>query len=218
MSIRYTRTEERLNVWSHAAGTAIAVAACTLLSAAYGRADSPWSGIGLWLYAFGVVSSYAASTAYHATPRLSRWRERLRRIDHAAIYWHIAGSYSPLTLVGLRHSGGWGWGLFAFVWLCAAAGTAASSVRLREHSNAETACFVGMGLSGVAAFGPLLDCCGAPTVGWIVAEGVMYISGAACYSLNKRRYMHSVFHFFVLAGTLCHIMALAEMFAHTAGA
>ena len=214
MAIRYTRTEERLNVWSHAAGMAIVMAASAALLAAYGQADSPWSALGLGLYALGATASYAASTAYHATPRRHPMRERLRRVDHAAIYWHIAGSYSPITLVALREAGGWGWGLFAFVWLCAAAGTAATFVNLREHSNTETLCFVGMGLSVLTAFGPLSACtCGA-TIAWRVAEGVMYVSGAAFYSLNKRRYMHSVFHFFVLAGTLCHLMALAQMFSH----
>ena len=68
MAIRYTRTEERLNVWSHAAGMAIVMAASAALLAAYGQADSPWSALGLGLYALGATASYAASTAYHATP------------------------------------------------------------------------------------------------------------------------------------------------------
>lgn len=214
MAIRYTKSEERLNVWSHAAGTILAVAACTAMLVIYADADSPWSAIGLGLYMFGVVTSYTSSAVYHATPRRSAWRERLRQTDHAAIYWHIAGSYSPLTLVALREDGWWGWGLFVFVWACAVAGTVATFVRLREHSNTETACFVAMGLSVLVAFGPLITAAGTATVAWIVAEGVMYITGATFYSLNKRRYMHSVFHFFVLAGTICHIVAVAVMFSH----
>lgn len=66
-----------------------------------------------------------------------------------------------------------------------------------------------MGLSVLVAFKPLIDCVSTATVGWIIAEGVFYITGAVFYSLNKRRYMHSVFHFFVLAGSLCHITAVA---------
>ena len=139
------------------------------------------------------------------------WRERLRRLDHAAIYWHIAGSYSPLTLVALRQEGCWGWGLFGFVWLCAAAGTAVSLVRLREHSNVETCCFVAMGLSVLVAFGPLSSNVSQAALAWIIAEGVFYVTGAAFYSLNRRRYMHSVFHFFVLAGSVCHIMAVWDV-------
>ena len=175
------------------------------------EAENGWARLAVILYLFGMLSSYAASTVYHAMPRRSRWKERLRRWDHAAIYWNIAGSYSPITLVALREQGYWGWGLFAFVWLSAIAGTVVSLVRLKDHSNVETLCFIGMGLSVLVAFKPLVDAVGAAAVSWIVAEGVCYITGAAFYSFNKRRYMHSVFHFFVLAGSVCHIVAVWDM-------
>ena len=152
-----------------------------------------------------------ASTAYHALPRHSKWKERLRKWDHAAIYWHIAGSYSPLTLIALRSQGYWGWSLFTFVWLCAIVGTAISFIKLKEHSNLETFCFVGMGLSVLVAFKPLIDSVSTAAVAWIIAEGVAYITGAVFYSLNKKRYMHSVFHFFVLAGSICHIIAVWDV-------
>ena len=65
-----------------------------------------------------------------------------------------------------------------------------------------------MGLSVLVAFKPLIDSVGMGVVGWIIAEGVSFITGALFYSLNKRRYMHSVFHFFVLLGSICHIVAV----------
>ena len=145
------------------------------------------------------------STIYHALPRRLKAKEILRRFDHAAIYWHIAGSYSPITLIAMRDQGYWGWALFCFVWLCAIAGTTISFIHLKEHSNVETFCFIGMGLSVLIAFKPLLACVSTAAVIWIVAEGICYITGAAFYSLNKTKYMHSVFHFFVLAGSICHI-------------
>ena len=135
----------------------------------------------------------------------------LRKLDHSAIYWHIAGSYSPITLVALRQEGYWGWSLFSFVWLCAIIGTFISFRKLKEHSIIETLCYVGMGLSVLVAFKPLLDTVSAAAVSWIIAEGVFYITGAVFYCLNKRRYMHSVFHFFVLAGSVCHIIAVWDI-------
>jgi hemolysin III len=140
-----------------------------------------------------------------------KWKERLRKWDHAAIYWHIAGSYSPITLVAMRNHGYWGWALFAFVWTAAIVGTVMSFVRLKDHSHLETVCFCLMGLSVLAAFKPLLDCVSTAAVAWIIAEGVCYITGAVFYSLNKRRFMHTVFHFFVLAGSLCHIIAVWDI-------
>ena len=175
------------------------------------KGHNPWARLGVCLYLFGMLGSYVAATIYHALPRRSKWKERLRKWDHAAIYWHIAGSYSPLTLVALRTQGYWGWTLFCFVWVCAIAGTIISFVRLKEHSNVETFCFVGMGLCVLVALKPLIDSVSTAAFIWIVAEGVAYITGAFFYSLNKKRYMHSVFHFFVLLGSLCHIIAVWDV-------
>jgi hemolysin III len=116
-----------------------------------------------------------------------------------------------LTLVALRTQGYWGWTLFCFVWLCAIVGTTISFIRLKEHSNVETFCFVGMGLCVLVALKPLIDSVSTAAFIWIVAEGVAYITGAVFYSLNKKRYMHSVFHFFVLLGSLCHIIAVWDV-------
>lgn len=211
MAIRYTHREELWNSWSHAGGIVLGVGAGILLLWLAFRGNNSWARLGVGLYLFGMLGSYIASTVYHALPRRSVWKERLRRWDHAAIYWHIAGSYSPLTLVALRTAGYWGWGLFIFVWLCAIAGTIVSFIRLKEHSNLETFCFIGMGLSVLVAFKPLLDTVSTAAVIWIIAEGVSYITGAVFYSFNKKRYMHSVFHFFVLAGSICHIVAVWDV-------
>ena len=211
MSIRYTRNEENINTWSHAAGIGIGVVVGVIFLVMCAKQGLGWARLGVSLYLFGMLGSYISSTVYHALPRRSKWKERLRRWDHAAIYWHIAGSYSPITLVALRSDGWWGWGLFCFVWTCAVAGTIISFIHLKEHSNVETICFVGMGLSVLVAFKPLINNVSTAAVVWIIAEGVCYIIGAAFYSLNKRRYMHSVFHFFVLAGSICHIVAVWDM-------
>ncbi|MBO4822223.1 MAG: hemolysin III family protein [Prevotella sp.] len=209
MGIRYTRKEEHINTWSHAAGILLGVAVGVVFL--YLCAGRGWARAGVILYMFGMIGSYVTSTAYHALPQKSKWKERLRKWDHAAIYWHIAGSYSPITLVALREDGFWGWGLFIFVWTCALAGTITSFVHLKEHSNLETICFVAMGLSVLVAFKPLVEDVSTAAVAWIIAEGVCYITGAVFYSFNKRRYMHSVFHFFVLAGSICHIVAVWDM-------
>lgn len=172
------------------------------------RSGNVWAVIGVSLYIFGMLMSYLASTIYHALSAWSVWKERLRKWDHAAIYWHIAGAYSPITLVALREAGYWGWALFVFVWLCAIVGTVMSFRRLSGHSNLETLCFIAMGLSVLVAFKPLLDNVSLTAVSWLIAEGVAYITGAVFYSLNKRKYMHTVFHFFVLLGEICHAVAV----------
>ena len=223
MAIRYTKKEEIWNASSHGGGILLGVVIGIIFLVWCFQSDNNWARVGVILYLFGMLGSYIASTLYHALPAYerynpdgilghrSKWKDRLRKWDHAAIYWHIAGSYSPLTLIALREQGYWGWSLFSFVWLCAIAGTIVSFVKLKEHSNVETFCFIGMGLSILVAFKPLMDSVSAAAVIWLIAEGVCYITGAVFYSLNKKKYMHSVFHFFVLAGSVCHIIAVWDV-------
>ena len=209
--IRYTKMEEIWNASSHGGGILMGVVFGVIFLVWCFQADNNWARVGVILYLFGMLGSYLASTLYHSMKHHSKWKERLRKWDHAAIYWHIAGSYSPLTLIALREQGYWGWSLFCFVWACAIAGTIISFIKLKEHSNVETFCFIGMGLSVLVAFKPLVDSVSTAAVIWIIAEGVSYITGAVFYSLNKTKYMHSVFHFFVLAGSLCHIIAVWDV-------
>ena len=211
MKIHFNHKEELWNSWSHAGGIALGAVFGVVFMVWCCRSDNGWATAGIILYLFGMLCSYVASTVYHALSARSVWKERLRRWDHAAIYWHIAGSYSPITLVALRAEGAWGWGLFVFVWACAIVGTIMSFVRLKDHSNLETLCFVGMGLSVLVAFGPLIDAVSVSAISWLIAEGVAYITGAVFYSLNKRRYMHTVFHFFVLLGSLCHLICVWDV-------
>ena len=201
--IRYTKKEEIWNAASHGGGILMGVVFGVIFLVWCFQAENDWARVGVILYLFGMLGSYLASTLYHSMKHHSKWKERLRKWDHAAIYWHIA--------IALREQGYWGWSLFCFVWACAIAGTIISFIKLKEHSNVETFCFVGMGLSVLVAFKPLIDSVSTAAVTWIIAEGVSYITGAVFYSLNKTKYMHSVFHFFVLAGSVCHIIAVWDV-------
>ena len=208
MRIFYNHKEELWNSWTHAGGALLGAVVGTFFLIWSTRSGNVWAVIGVSLYIFGMLMSYLTSTIYHALSAWSVWKERMRKWDHAAIYWHIAGAYSPITLVALREAGYWGWALFVFVWLCAIVGTVMSFRRLSAHSNLETLCFIAMGLSVLVAFKPLLDNVSLTAVSWLIAEGVAYITGAVFYSLNKRKYMHTVFHFFVLLGEICHAVAV----------
>ena len=211
MEKQYTKGEEIANVSSHAIGIVLCfVAGVVLIRKAVAGSDM-WVIGTVALYLPGALSSYIASTWYHATTHKKR-KALLRKFDHGAIYLHIAGSYSPITLVLLRDVSYWGWGIFCFVWLCAIVGIILSFTNLKEHSHLETVCFVAMGSCILVAFKPLIDTVsqyGMMTiVWWIIAEGVAYITGALFYSWRKVKYMHSVFHLFCLIGSACHIMAI----------
>lgn len=148
----YSKKEETINSISHGIGIAMGVIVSTLFLIKCYQAQNLWAACGVWLYLFGMGGSYLASTLYHSLKHHNPWKRRLRHWDHAAIYWHIAGSYSPIILIALREDGGWGWGLFGFVWLCAIIGTVVSFRKMEEHSYVETVCYILMGLSVLVVF------------------------------------------------------------------
>lgn len=207
----YSKNEEIANTWTHAAGILLGVVIGVIFIVMCVHGGDAWSGWAIGLYLFGMHCSYIASTIYHALPAGSRYKRHLRKWDHAAIYWHIAGSYSPVTLMALRQEGAWGITLFCFIWTAAIVGSVASFIKLKAHNYFETVCYVLMGLTVVVAFGPLWRSAGIVATSWIVAEGVMYICGAVFYSLYKKPFMHTVFHSFVLLGSVCHIIVVWDM-------
>lgn len=91
----YSKKEETINSISHGIGIAMGVIVSTLFLIKCYQAQNLWAACGVWLYLFGMGGSYLASTLYHSLKHHNPWKRRLRHWDHAAIYWHIAGSYSP---------------------------------------------------------------------------------------------------------------------------
>ena len=206
----YSLPEEILNSTTHGLGLVMGLAVGIFFIIKGDISDSWLTTFSLALYLFGVCSSYAASTIYHSIPASKeRAKKMARKFDHAAIYWHIAGSYSPLTLIAIRNGGEpvWAWVIFGFVWICALVGTGLSFRKMKAQSYLETTCYVLMGLTILVAFKPFYQTCGLPVVLWVVGEGIAYITGAVLYSFKKVPYIHSVFHVFVILGDICHMIA-----------
>ena len=206
----YSFSEEVINSSTHAAGAVMGLVVCIFFLTKGVTAGVTFAALSFGLYLFGVVSSYAASTIYHSIPATSvNAKATARKFDHAAIFWHIAGSYSPLTLIGMRNGGEpvWAWIIFAMVWVSAIVGTCLSFRKMKSQSYLETTCYVLMGLTILIAFKPFYDSCGLEIVLWVVGEGIAYITGAVLYSFKKIPYIHSVFHIFVILGDICHMIA-----------
>jgi hemolysin III len=202
-----TLGEELANAISHGAGCLLAVAALTWLvirAAAHGTAAEV---VGASLFGATMVLLYGVSTLYHALPQgaAKRW---FNRLDHAAIYLFIAGSYMPY-LLGVLH-GAWGWSLFGVVWSAAAFGVAAKLFNRLRHPLWSTGLYVAMGWVAVVAAAPLLQRLPSQSLLWLVAGGLSYTLGAVVFLLDSRlRYAHFVWHLLVVAGSACHVVAVA---------
>ena len=205
----YTKDEEVWNVASHVAGIIGGLVVGVLFIAEVIKHNG--DGLALTsvvLYIVGMMLSHVCSSVYHASQPGTAFRRCMRKFDHAAIYWHIAGSYSPITLIAMRDSGWWGYGIFVFIWLCALLGTSLSFFKQKKQNRLETVCYVLMGLTIVVAMKQFYDAVPLSAFLWVIGEGVAYIIGAVLYSCHKVKFIHTVFHFFVLLGSLCHIIAV----------
>ena len=202
---RQTLGEEIANAISHGAGCLLAVAALPVLVIHALQRGGAAEVVGASLFAATMIVLYAVSTLYHALPH-GRAKHWFNRLDHAAIYLFIAGSYMPYLLGVLR--GAWGWTLFGILWSAAGFGVAAKLFNRLRHPLWSTGLYVAMGWVAVLAAAPLIERLPGAGLAWLVAGGLSYTLGAVVFLLDARlRYAHFVWHLLVMAGSACHVIA-----------
>ena len=165
-----------------------------------------WQLAGAIVFGITLLLLYTASTLYHAIQHPIA-KGRLKVFDHCAIYLLIAGTYTPFTLIGLR--GPWGWGLFAAIWTIALAGVVFKLFHTGRFPRLSTALYVAMGWLVVVAIKPMLASIDVWTLGWLLAGGVFYTLGTYFYHRESIPYAHAIWHLFVIAGSVCHFVAVA---------
>ena len=201
----YPPAEELANRVTHALGAALSVAGLVLLVVASVQHGNVWHITSSAIFGSTLILLYGASTLYHSFPQ-EHTRRLLRKFDHAAIFLLIAGTYTPFMLVTLR--GPWGWSLFGVVWGLAAAGVVLKFWFAGRFNLVSTLIYLGMGWLVLIAIKPLIAALPAAGLGWLVAGGVCYSGGTVFYLWEKLPYNHAIWHVFVLAGSVCHWIAI----------
>ncbi len=193
------------NSVSHGVALCAALAACpVLVIAALNRGGA--AGIaGSIVFAAAMVLLYFASTLFHAMPS-GRSKRRLQVLDHAAIYFLIAGTYTPFAL-GVLH-GPWGWTLFGLEWSLAITGAALKVYGGIRYAAASTWVYLAMGWLILIAAEPLLTRVSNWGLFWLFAGGIAYTAGTVFFIADRIRYFHFVWHLFVATGTACHFVAV----------
>ncbi len=199
--------EEIASSVTHGLGLAGSIVVMPFLIIAAARDGDAWRVTSASIFGSSLILLYAASTLYHALPySLPRAKHVFRVIDHSAIYFLIAGTYTPFLLGPLR--GRWGWSLFTVIWLLAIAGIIMKATLGIRWVRASTIVYLLMGWIGVIAVKPLLERVSPTGLLWLLAGGLAYTAGVIFYASDRLRYAHAIWHLFVATGSVCHVVAV----------
>ncbi|HJR74580.1 MAG TPA: hemolysin III family protein [Luteimonas sp.] len=197
--------EEFASALTHGLGAVAALAGGAVLITLAAMYGDHWQLTASIVFGLCLLLLYIASTLYHAIQHPVA-KARLKVFDHCAIYLLIAGTYTPFTLIGLR--GPVGWWLFAAIWTLALAGVAFKLFYTGRFKLLSTLIYVAMGWLVLLAIKPLLQALDDWTFGWLLTGGVLYTLGTVFYHRPSLRYSHAVWHLFVIAGSVCHYVAV----------
>ena len=205
LNYRYSESEERLNIWSHALGLFLSLLAFPFLITKAFTYSGFWQVSSFIIYGLSLIVLYAASTSYHASVNPKK-RRKLNIFDHAAIYALIAGSFTPFCIIALDSD--LGWYLFIFVWIFALIGIILKLFFTGRFDKLSTAMYLLMGWQVVFFIKPLMKVLSDFGLNLLIIGGVFYTVGAMLYSIKKIPYNHAIFHLFVLLGSASHFFAL----------
>ncbi len=197
--------EEFASFVTHGIGLAGALAGASQLTLAALSSANPLKQCGLLVFGASMVAVYAASTIYHAISD-RRLKDLARVADHSAIFLMIAGTYTPLTLTFLE--GSTRTLLFSVVWGLALVGIVGRLCQPKQSNVFSTVVYLLMGWSAVVAAGPLLQAMPTGCQALILTGGLWYTLGVAFYMRDDLPYAHAIWHLFVMAGTVCHYLAI----------
>ncbi len=205
---RYSLGEEIFNSISHGVGALLAAAGTVILIIVSAIYNDAWAVVSSAIYGGSLIILYTMSTLYHAITN-DRAKSFFRIMDHNTIFFLIAGTYTPITLVPLR--GPLGWVLFGIVWGAAAVGIVFNSIDLEKFRKPSVVCYILMGWVIVIAVKPMLETVNTLSLLFLLIGGLFYTVGIIFYAVKKVRYFHSVWHLFTVAGSVFQYFSIMLM-------
>lgn len=200
----YTKGEEIFNMVSHITGGALGIAAlvlCVVFSALKGNI---FGVVGGAIYGGALVLLYTMSSLYHGLSPKTMSKKVFQVLDHCSIFILIAGTYTPICLGPLREYNAFiGWGILSVVWSAGIVGIVLNSIDIKAYKKFSAACYLIMGWCIVFAWGATVKALGQTAIIFLLSGGVSYTIGAVIYYVfKKKKYAHSIFHLFVLIGSI----------------
>ena len=205
----YTKGEEIFNMVSHIAGGALAIAALVLCVIFAVIHTDAWGVVGAAIYGSTMVVLYAMSSIYHGLkPEMPK--KVFQVIDHCTIYFLIAGTYTPVALTALRPQYPvQAFVIFGIVWVCCFIAATLTAIDLKKYQILSMICYLAMGWCIIFFIKPTVQCLGTGGTVFLFTGGVAYTIGAILYGIGKKKkYVHSIFHLFVVAGSILHFFMI----------
>ena len=202
---RYTVGEEIFNSVSHGVGALLSIAGCAVLIVLCALHKGAMEVVSASIYGASLIILYTMSTLYHALTNETA-KKVFQILDHNTIFLLIAGTYTPLTLCCL--GGALGWTIFGIVWAAAVIGIVFSSINLNKFRKFSTFCYITMGWGIIFAIKPLYQSVPRFSTIMLITGGVLYSLGVIFYVMKNNKYMHSVWHLFVVGGSVLHYFSV----------
>ena len=205
----YTKGEELMNSMTHAIGAGLGIAALVLcIVQAVGKGD-PFAIVTSVVYGISMTAVFVISSVYHGM-RSGYAKKIMQVVDHCTIYFLISGSYTVIVLSALRPAfPTLGWGLFLFEWVMAAIATTLTAIDLKKYGVFSMICYIGMGWAIIPFWRQVLQVLTMPGFLLLLSGGIAYSIGAILYGLGKKRkWMHGIFHIFVVLGALLQFLSV----------
>ena len=201
----FTLGEEIFHSITHGIGSGLSIAGLTLLVVLAALYGDVYQIVGFSVFGVSLVVLYLSSTLYHGLQH-PKTKRIFKVFDHSSIYLLIAGSYTPFLLVALR--GTTGWILLVVVWVIALLGITLKILFIDRFQILSVISYLLMGWLCVFVFREMLISIPIAGIFWLAAGGVLYTVGVIFYAMQKIPYMHAIWHFFVLGGSICHYFAV----------
>lgn len=205
----YTKGEEIFNMVSHICGGVLGITATTLCVIFSAIHKNAYAIVSSAIFGFTMILLYTMSSIYHGL-RPNKAKKVFQIIDHCSIYLLIAGTYTPFSLCTLREYKTWlGWTVFGIIWGLALLGIVLNAIDLKSFRVISMILYLGMGWCVIFTIKIIIQALGTGGFILLLTGGISYTLGSILYGMGKKhRYMHSVFHLFVVAGSLLHFLCI----------